>query len=129
MNNKKSYADELLEQASSLPPRGQANRNIAQFLACKEGIEDALSKGWNMKAVWRLLYERKEFLGHYNCFTIYVKRFIRSEAIVLGTEFASPPLPKTTATEEAQTMGKNTKASLPQGFHHDPVPPKPNTLF
>lgn len=130
MRNKKSYADELLERASSMSSRGQANRNIAQFLACKEGIEEALSKGWSMKELWRLLYERREFLGHYNCFTIYVKRFIRSEHIALSGECTAPPaMSEATPDIAPQAETKSTKSSLPQGFHHDPVPPKPEQLF
>lgn len=130
MSNKKSIADMLLEKAPSLPPRGQTNRNIAQFLACKEGIEDALSKGWNMKSIWQLLHERNEFLGHYNCFTIYVKRFIRSENIGLSGECNAPSsTQETTLGVASQVESKSAKPSLPRGFHHDPVPPKPEQLF
>lgn len=75
---KKTLEERLLENASNVSSRGRSSiNNLAQFLANKEEIKKALSNGWNMKFIWKTLHEEKAFLGNYNCFTIYVKKYIR----------------------------------------------------
>lgn len=128
MNSKQKLTEKLLEQSSAMPARGRSNRNIVQFLAKIEEIKEALRNGWSMKAIWNDLHQDGLFLGGYCSFTLYVKKFIRSKTSVLANEGGiSPSTVEAMAT--SQPMNRNEKSALSQGFHHDPVPPKPNTLF
>lgn len=118
---KPTLIDDLLEKASGSSPRSQAKRNIAQFLACKEEICDALGKGWNMRAIWELLYERRRFLGQYNCFTLYVRKFIRSPAPPPGIDGSNSDAPPS-VHEGAPTQHIRQRA-VPKPFTHNPVAP------
>lgn len=119
---KPTLADDLLERASGSSPRSQAKRNIAQFLACKEDICDALGKGWNMRAIWEILHERRRFLGQYNCFTLYVRKYIRLQD---PSELQGEPLPPVQKEQprpanKATTKTRSVPAKGIQDFHYDP---------
>lgn len=59
---------------------GQGVCRLPQFLAMKQLIEEALRRGWSTKAIWEVLYEQKKFTGRYNCFAIYVRKYIKKAA-------------------------------------------------
>lgn len=56
-----------------------AAQNKALFLLRREEIEEALQKGWKVKSIWISLHKRKLFLGTYDCFTRYVRKFCKNK--------------------------------------------------
>ena len=108
--------DKTLRQSNGVAPKGIKNLNIAQFLAEKEDISDALSKGWSVKAIWEVLHEEGRFSGGYNCFTVYIKKYIKQSESPI-----SSPMPCITPAQDQ----KEESVQQPQSksFSHNPVAP------
>ena len=91
---------------------GQGISRLPQFLAMKEVIEEALRRGWSMKTIWEVLYEQKKFTGRYNCFAIYVRKYIKKAAGAEGLPVLLDSVPeKPQKAMPQETPSKSGKTS------------------
>lgn len=69
---------QLIEDSLSSEGIGSTkrNRNLSSFLVNKEEIQEALTKGWNIKSIWKLLNNEGNFPGCYETFLKYIKNYI-----------------------------------------------------
>lgn len=122
MKKKQKLTDALFERAGGAPQKTFKSLNIAQFLAYKDDISDALGKGWSKKAIWTILNERGDFTGQYNCFTLYVKKYIAVASPLITEEHQeaqkNSPITKQASEEKIvdNSMGKIRTFKHPNTF-------------
>lgn len=113
MEKNKSLMNLLAAHAQKSTGQGVCRR--PQFLAMKELIEDALHRGWSMKAIWEVLYEQKKFTGRYNCFAIYVRRYIKRAAKAEGLPDildSEPQMPPSFESQEKTSKAERADISV-----------------
>lgn len=81
------------------------------FLAQKDVIAYALSKGYSRKTIWEDLKAQKKFGGCYITFCSYVTRYITNNPILEATQ---------TQPKKEQTQPKASTTKPPQTFDWSP---------
>ncbi len=90
---------------NQLEKKGKRNNAKIEFIALKEDIQEALDKGWSMKAVWETLSDEGQISFGYKAFRHYVLKLIKSE--------------QENTREEKQSKSKTT--SEIKGFTFNPI--------
>ncbi len=116
---KDSLYKELLEtnaQPSNLHPA---------FLAQKDEISFALSKGYSRKAIWENLRSTKKFGGCYITFCSYVTRYITQKPTIEITQVQPKKMQTQSQVSPTKPQSKPKMVNTPE----NPQPAEPKNKF
>ena len=109
---KKTLEQMLVEQAE----RAKSTGRWAAFLKVWDEVDDAYSKGWKYKDIWKVLNKAKMYEYGYTTFMYCIQRMKRRQAETGGREVvkAAPPTKtrQTAKSPPAATPGSN-RVELP----------------
>ncbi len=132
----KSYSDELAEWVRRRPST-KRDKNVVAFLAVRDDVEEALSKGYPVSTIWAHMYENKRVAFRYEMFLHYVNRHIRRPkeqpaTIATVTAPGSPAAGKATVPKPGKqapvSVVKSSPSSAPAGFTFNAAPNKEELL-
>lgn len=132
----KSYSDELAEWVRHRPST-KRDKNVVAFLAVRDAVEEALSKGYPVSTIWAHMYENKLVSFRYDTFLNYVNRRIRrpkAQPSTLATVTAPGSLAAVQATvpkpgkQPPVSVVKSSQQSAPAGFTFNAAPNKEELL-
>lgn len=67
--------NQLLQEYATSPEADSHTRNRASFLRYRDEIFSALTAGWSMRKVWRVLHDDGRISFSYSVFAQYVKKY------------------------------------------------------
>jgi len=98
-------------------PMRRNTKNRVAFQVHKKGIEEALTEGWPVKAIWATLQSENEISMSYQAFNQQVNKYIRGK----DTQTNHPDMPD---KQHIKRDGKQGASTAAKGFVFDPNPKK-----
>ena len=113
---RKSLSERIAARIQQQTDASTAARNRSVFISLREDIQQAVTDGWSLLAIWQVLFDEKRVTFTYQAFRRYARQLIDSPTVELNC------LPRH-AAKPAQTPTATTRP-----FAFNPTPAKEHLL-
>ena len=113
---RKSLSERIAARIQQQSSASTAARNRSVFISLREDIQQALTDGWSLLAIWQVLFDEKRVTFTYQAFRRYARQLIDSPTV-------EPNCQPRHAAKPAQTP-----TAITRPFAFNPTPAKEHLL-
>ena len=113
---RKSLSERIAARIQQQADASTAARNRSVFISLREDIQQAVTDGWSLLAIWQVLFDEKRVTFTYQAFRRYARQLIDSPTV-------EPNCQPRHAAKPAQTP-----TAITRPFAFNPTPAKEHLL-
>ena len=97
---RKSLSERIAARIQQQSSASTAAKNRSVFISLREDIQQAVTDGWSLLAIWQVLFDEKRVTFTYQAFRRYARQLIDSPTVELNCQprHAAKPAQTPTAT-------------------------------
>lgn len=78
---RKSLSERIAARIQQQPSASTAARNRSVFISLREDIQQAVTDGWSLLAIWQVLFDEQRVTFTYQAFRRYARQLIDSPTV------------------------------------------------